>query len=56
MWWLVVAFMVGGFAGTLVLALMAVASREQDRGAWAEESIARDGLGPVGLEPTWTAK
>ena len=55
-WWLVVAFMVGGFAGTLVLALMAVASSEQDRGARVEESITRDGLGPVGLEPTWTAK
>ena len=25
-WWLVVAFMVGGFAGTLVLAMLAVAS------------------------------
>jgi len=55
-WWLVAAFMVGGFAGTLVLALMAVASSEEDQGARAEESIARDGLGPVGLEPTWTAK
>ena len=55
-WWVVVAFLVGGFAGTLVLALMAVASSEDDLGARSEESIARDGLGAVGLEPTWTAK
>ena len=44
-WWLVVAFMVGGFAGTLVLAMLAVASSEQDLGARTEDAVARDGLG-----------
>ena len=55
-WWLVLAFMVGGFAGTLVLAMMAVASSEQDLSARSEDAVARDGLSAVGLEPTLTAK
>jgi len=55
-WWLVLAFMVGGLAGTLVLAMMAVARSEQDLGARSEDAVARDGLGAVGLEPTLTAK
>jgi len=55
-WWLVVAFMGGGFIATLVLAMLAVARSEQDLGFRSEESIARDARGPVGLEPTWTAK
>lgn len=55
-WWVVVALMLGGFGGTLVMALMAVASSEQDLGSRAEESVAHDGLGSVGFEPTWTAK
>jgi len=55
-WWLVVALMVGGLGGTLVMALMAVASSEQDLGSRAEESIVPDGLSSVGLEPTWHAK
>jgi hypothetical protein len=55
-WWLVVALMIGGVAGTLVLALMAMASSEQDQGLRTEESIARDDLGSAGLEPTWTVK
>jgi hypothetical protein len=56
MWWLVVAFMLGGFAGTLVLAMLAVARSEQDLGTRSEDAVARDGLGAVGLEPTLTAK
>ena len=55
-WWLVVAFMVGGFAGTLVLSILAVSRSEQDLAGRTEETAVRDGMGPAGLEPTWTAK
>ena len=56
MWWVAAAFLLGGFGGTLVFALMAMASREHDLAASADDRIAREGPGPVGLEPTWTAK
>ncbi len=56
MWWVVAAFLLGGSAGTMVFALLAMASREDEQAASAEASVARDGLGRVGLEPTWIAK
>ena len=56
MWWVVAAFLLGGSAGTMVFALLAMASREDEQAASAEASVVRDGLGRVGLEPTWIAK
>lgn len=55
-WWVAVAFLLGGCVGTMVFALMAVASREREREAKADEAIVRDGLGPVKLEATWGAE
>lgn len=55
-WWVVAGFLLGGCAGTMVFALMAMASREGEHAASAEELVAREGLGSVRLEPTWTAK
>ena len=56
MWWVAVAFLLGGCGGTLVFALMAMASREHELAAGADDKLAREGPGPVSLEPTWTAK
>ncbi len=55
-WWVAAAFLLGGCAGTMVFALLAMASREDEHAARADASVAREGLGPVSLEPTWTAK
>jgi len=54
-WWVAAAFLLGGCGGTLVFALMAMASREHEHASGAVDKLARDGLGPVSLEPTWTA-
>lgn len=56
LWWVVAAFVLGGWAGMTVFALMAMASREDEDQRRADEALERDGLGPVHLEPTWTAK
>jgi len=56
LWWVAAAFLLGGFAGSMVFALMAVAAREHEHAARADEKLARDGLGPVELEATWSAK
>jgi hypothetical protein len=55
-WWLVAALLLGGSGGFMVFALLAVSSRAHERATAAEESVAREGLARVGLEPSWTAK
>ena len=55
-WWAVAAFLAGGWAGMIALALMVMASREHEVRVSAEEALVRDGVGPVKLEPTWTTK
>lgn len=56
MWWVAAAFLVGGCAGTMVFALMAMASRQAELALGADEKLAREGPAPVSLEPTWTAE
>ncbi len=56
MWWVVAAFVFGGCAGTMVFALMAMASRQHDLALSADDKLLREGPGPVSLEPTWTAE
>ncbi len=54
-WWVVAAFVLGGYAGMLVVALMAMARSESDLGSTAVEALERDGAPRVTLEPTWHA-
>jgi hypothetical protein len=54
-WWVAAAFVLGGYAGVLVFALMAMARSESDRAATAGEAVQRDGAPPGTLEPTWRA-
>jgi len=54
-WWVAAAFVLGGYAGMLVIALTAMARSESDLGASASEAIDRDGVPPVTLEATWHA-
>ncbi len=55
-WWVIGAFVLGGYAGMLVFALMSMAAREDLQAAKAREAVARDGLGPVPLEAHWSTK
>lgn len=55
-WWVIGAFVLGGYAGMLVFALMSVAAREDVQAVKARDVVARDGLGPVPLEAHWSAK
>ena len=55
-WWVLLAFVLGGYGGMLVLALMGMAAREELQGDSVADAIERDGLGPVHLEAHWSAK
>ncbi len=48
-------FVLGGYAGMLVFALMSVATREEEQGRRTQEAVERDGLAPVNLEEDWIA-
>jgi hypothetical protein len=54
-WWVVGMFVLGAYAGILVLALMSMAARESEQGVKDAEAVRRDGFGPVKLEKEWTA-
>lgn len=54
-WWVVSAFLIGGYAGMLVFALMSMTAREGERGVKADKAVERDRLGPVNLEDDWRA-
>ncbi|MDQ2963163.1 MAG: hypothetical protein M3R31_08420 [Pseudomonadota bacterium] len=49
-WWVVGAFVLGGYAGMLMFALMSMAARESEQAVKAKEAVERDGLGPANLE------
>jgi hypothetical protein len=55
-WWVILAFVLGGYAGMLVFALMGMAAREEVQGVRANEALEQDSLGPVPLEARWSAK
>jgi len=55
-WWVLLAFVLGGYGGMLVLALMGMAAREELQGDSVADAVERDGLGPVPLEAHWSAK
>ena len=54
-WWVIGAFILGGYAGMLVFALMSMTAREQDRAGLAEDAAARGGMGPVHLDEHWVS-
>jgi len=55
-WWLVGAFLMGGFAGLLAFSLVGIAGREGDHAVRAERTIESNGLRPVRLDKHWTAQ
>ncbi len=55
-WWVVLAFVLGGYAGMLAFALMSMAAKEEVQAVKARDSVERDGLGPVHLEAHWGTK
>ncbi len=55
-WWVVLAFVLGGYAGMLVFALLSMARREEAQAVKAKEIVERDGLGPVHLKAHWGAE
>ena len=54
-WWVVSAFLIGGYAGMLVFALMSMTAREGERAVKADKAVERDRLGPANLEDDWRA-
>jgi hypothetical protein len=55
--WLAVGmFLLGAYAGMLMLALMRMAAREHEQGVKEGQAVERDGLGSVNPEEEWTAK
>jgi hypothetical protein len=55
--WLAVGmFLLGAYAGMLMLGLMRMAATEHEQGVKEEETAERDRLGPVNSEEEWTAK
>ena len=56
MWWLVSAFLMGGFAGLLAFSLIGMAHKESERAVTAERMVGRDGLVPLRLHKGWGAK
>jgi len=55
-WWVAAAFLVGGCAGFVVFALMAMGSREHEHALRADETVAREGVGRVSLDRTWNSE
>jgi len=55
-WWVVSAFLMGGFAGLLAFSLIGMAHKESERALRAERTVARDGLIPLKLHKDWGAK
>jgi len=54
-WWAVGMFLLGAYAGMLVLVLMRMTAREHQQGVSEGEAVERDGFGPVDLEEEWIA-
>ncbi len=52
-WWVMLALLLGGFAGLLVSALMNMAGKQNDRAALADEAVQRIPLRRVKLERSW---
>jgi hypothetical protein len=55
-WWVILAFVLGGYAGMLAFALMSMAAREEVQAVKSSASVEHDGLGPVHLEAHWGTK
>ena len=56
MWWVVSAFLMGGFAGLLAFSLIGMAHWESEHALRAERTVGRDGLVPLRLHKDWGAK
>jgi hypothetical protein len=53
-WWIVGTFVIGGFAGMLVFALIHETRREGDRGDVAADAVGHGGVAPVQLHREWS--
>ena len=53
-WWVVCAFLFGGFAGIAMAAFMSMAVRQNERALKADEALQRTRLGTLNLEEHWT--
>jgi hypothetical protein len=51
--WAMLMFVFGGLAGAVILALIGMAAREEDRGVRAEADVDHSRLRPVHLHRQW---
>jgi hypothetical protein len=56
LWWVVLAFLMGGLAGVLVVSLFGMAAREDERAVAMERTARRTGRGAVKLHEGWIAE
>jgi hypothetical protein len=52
-WWMVLAFLMGGYAGLVAVSLIAMAAREGRHAVKLEKTVGRVGLGTVELDEGW---
>ena len=52
-WWMVLAFLMGGYAGLVAVSLIAMAARESRHAVKLEKTVGRVGLGIVELDEGW---
>jgi len=54
LWWLAAAFVVGGFAGIIICALMTMTANQRDLAAMADDAAARSRTESANLDGHWT--
>jgi len=54
LWWLAAAFVVGGFAGIFICALMTMTANQRDLAAMADDAAARSRTESANLDGHWT--
>jgi hypothetical protein len=54
--WVVLAFLLGGFAGLLAISLIGMASSENRHALKLEKTVGRVGLGVVELDEGWVTQ
>jgi hypothetical protein len=53
-WWVALAFVLGGLAGMLIFALLSMSATQQGRAVKVDEDLQRRTVGKIRLEEEWT--
>jgi RsiW-degrading membrane proteinase PrsW (M82 family) len=53
-WWVALAFVLGGLAGLLIFALLSMSATQEGRAVKVDEDLQRRTVGKIRLEEEWT--